>query len=301
MPAILQIRRSSSNTVVTGLRVGELAYSWAPGANKLYIGTGTSNSSNLASNISIIGGKYFTDMLDHTPGILTGNSAIIVDQNSRIDRLLTTNLEVDGVTTLSGIINLNGDIEIGGNVTFENFIANTITAVSISTDSFVTDSITINSPIQSLEVGDLTVSGTLSTDDITSQTVNVLGNLNVVGALTNIFSEELNIADNIILLNSNLANTAQPNQSAGFTINRGAQPNVSFVWDEVQDIWNLDSRSLAANTFIGDLAGNASTATKLETPVTITLANTVIGSALFDGSENISIQTRIDVLYGGTY
>lgn len=292
MGAILQIKRSSSNTHVTGLRVGELAYSWAPGADRLYIGTGTSNTSGFASTISIIGGKYFTEKLDHTPGVLTANSAIIVDSNRRIDQLIATNLNVDGVTTLSGVINLNGNIDIGGSVSFQNFSANTISANTVSTRGLTS---------QTASIGDLTVSGTLVTDDVTSQSVTILGDLSVIGALTSIFSEELNIADNIILLNSNLADTDQPTQSAGFTINRGAQPDVSLLWDEALDIWSLGSRNISANTFFGNLSGNATSASKIATPVSISLANTVIGSALFDGSQNITIQTRIDVLYGGTY
>lgn len=296
MASIIQIKRSFANTSPQSLYLGELAYSWAEGADKLYIGTGTDIGGQVASDITLIGGKYFVDKLDHTPGILTANSALIVDDNSRINRIIVTNLDADGVTNLSGTININGNIDIGGNVTFENFTANNVTARTITVDT-----ISIDNPIGALEVGDLTVTGTLQTDDVTSQTVTVLGNLNVIGALTNIFSEELNIADNIIVLNSNLANTASPTQSSGFIVNRGAQENVSFVWNETTDIWSVGSKDIEANTFFGDLDGNAATTDKLAIPITISLSNTVTGSVLFDGSQNVTIQTQVDVIHGGTY
>jgi len=296
MASIIQIKRSFANTSPQSLYLGELAYSWAEGADKLYIGTGTDVGDQVASDITLIGGKYFVDKLDHTPGILTANSALIVDDNSRINRIIVTNLDADGVTNLSGTININGNIDIGGNVTFENFTANNVTARTITVDT-----ISIDNPIGALEVGDLTVTGTFQTDDVTSQTVTVLGNLNVIGALTNIFSEELNIADNIIVLNSNLANTASPTQSSGFIVNRGAQENVSFVWNETTDLWSVGSKDIEANTFFGDLDGNAATTDKLAIPITISLSNTVTGSVLFDGSQNVTIQTQVDVIHGGTY
>lgn len=296
MSSIIQIKRSPSTVAPQTLNLGELAYSWAPGSDRLYIGTGIDQGNNVAESVTTIGGKYFVDKLDHTPGILVANSAVIVDNDGRINELTITNLDVDGTTTLSGQININGDIDIGGNVTFENFSANNVTARSISTTSF-----SVANPVSSLTVGNLTVTGTFTSDDITSQTVNVLGNLNVIGALTNIFSEELNIADNIILLNSNLADVFEPTQSSGFTVNRGSQPNVSFLWDETIDAWSVGSEDIIADTFHGNLDGNATTADRLFTPVTIALTNTVTGSVLFDGSQNVTIQTQIDVIYGGTY
>jgi hypothetical protein len=296
VPAIVQIKRSSANTQPQSLHLGALAYSWANGSDKLFIGTGSDIGGGIASNIAIIGGKYFTDKLDHLPGTLVANSAVIVDAQGRINNMLMTNLNVDGTTTLSGTISINGNLDIGGNVTFKNFTANNIVARQITVDN-----LNVSNPISSLEVDDLTVSGTFTSDDITSQTVNVLGNLNVIGALTNLFTEELNIADNIIVLNSNLSPNTQPTQSSGFTVNRGIQENVSFIWDEVIDRWSVGSKGITANTFYGRLDGNSATANTLAVPVTISLANTVTGSVLFDGSRNVTIQTQINVINGGTY
>ena len=73
MASTIRIKRSGSSGSPSSLRQGELAYSYSSGTggNKLYIGTGTEDSTGAAASIDQIGGKYFTDLLDHTPGTLT--------------------------------------------------------------------------------------------------------------------------------------------------------------------------------------------------------------------------------------
>ena len=83
MASIIRIKRSSVSGNPATLGTGELAYSaltdnGSNGGDRLYIGMGTETAGNAANHI-VIGGKYFTDMLDHTPGTLTASSAIIVD------------------------------------------------------------------------------------------------------------------------------------------------------------------------------------------------------------------------------
>jgi hypothetical protein len=73
---------------------------------------GTETSGNAVNHV-VIGGKYFTDKLDHTPGALTASSAIIVDANSKIDNLKVDNIEIDANTISS--TNANGNISIAPN------------------------------------------------------------------------------------------------------------------------------------------------------------------------------------------
>ena len=99
MSTIIQIKRNSGTTAPgTGdLVVGEMAYAYDAsndGASaKLYIEAVNSSS---AADIHIIGGKYFTDLLDHTAGTLTASSAILVDSNSKIDVLNVDNTTING-------------------------------------------------------------------------------------------------------------------------------------------------------------------------------------------------------------
>ena len=89
---ILIKRASSGGTATPGsLSQGELAYSAQ--SNKLFIGrpgTGT---------VDHVGGKVFMDMLDHTAGVLTASSAIVVDSNSKVDQLLVDSIRI-GTTCL---------------------------------------------------------------------------------------------------------------------------------------------------------------------------------------------------------
>jgi len=119
MAAAIKIKRSevAGNPAVLG--AGELAYSaltdnGTNGGDRLYIGTGTETAGNAVNHV-IIGGKYFTDKLDHVPGTLTASSAIIVDSESKLNEFFVDNLRFDG----NGIIatNLNGNITLQPNGT----------------------------------------------------------------------------------------------------------------------------------------------------------------------------------------
>ena len=115
--SIIKIKRSSTSGVPGALGQGELAYSYlagtdANGGDRLYIGTGTETSGE-AANIDVIGGKYFTEKLDHTPGILTSNSALIVDSNGKLDVINIDNITINGNAITSS--NLNGNITISPN------------------------------------------------------------------------------------------------------------------------------------------------------------------------------------------
>lgn len=113
MASIIRIKRSTVTGNPTTLAAGELAYSALTdggannGGDRLYIGIGAETNGN-AANHFVIGGKYFTDMLDQTPGTLTASSAIVVDANSKIDLLNVDNLTLNGNTISS--TDTNGNI-----------------------------------------------------------------------------------------------------------------------------------------------------------------------------------------------
>ena len=103
MAAIIKIKRSGTGGAPTSLKLGELAYSYLAGTegnggDRLYIGTGGVDGSGNANEIEVVGGVYFTDKLDHTPGTLTASSAIIVDASSKIDVLNVDNVTINGNT-----------------------------------------------------------------------------------------------------------------------------------------------------------------------------------------------------------
>lgn len=112
MASTIRIKRSGVSGNPATLAAGELAYSslsgsQANGGDRLYIGMGAETMGN-AANHFVIGGKYFTDMLDHVSGVLTANSGIIVDNDKKIDELNVDNITLNGNDISS--TNLNGNI-----------------------------------------------------------------------------------------------------------------------------------------------------------------------------------------------
>ena len=100
--SILKIKRSGATGAPSQLAQGEVAYSYlggtlVNGGDRLYIGTGT-ETAGAAANIEVIGGKYFTSKLDHTPGTLTANSAIITAANNAIDQIIIDQILIDNST-----------------------------------------------------------------------------------------------------------------------------------------------------------------------------------------------------------
>ncbi len=113
MASNILIKRSTGATAPGTITYGELAVTiggngtQANADDRLFVG-----DNNGAAQI--VGGKYFTDMLDHVAGTLTGSSAVIVDSNSKIDQWkvddidLNANVITTGTTDTDLILRANG-------------------------------------------------------------------------------------------------------------------------------------------------------------------------------------------------
>ena len=115
MATILQIKRSTGTSAPGTLKLGELAYTYGTGAqgnlgDRLFIGEGGVDGSGDANNITVIGGQYFTDQLDHVQGTLTASSALLVDSNKAIDEIFIGNS-----STVGGTLKLNEGTNNGTN------------------------------------------------------------------------------------------------------------------------------------------------------------------------------------------
>jgi len=143
---IIQIKRSDSTSAPESLEYGELAYSFS--SNNLFIGT----SSNTV--ITIAGGS-FMDYLNHTPGTLTANSAIIVDVNSNIDNLSVENFRIQSSGSDTTYIT-----EIINSITTESSVSNNqiMSAYAIKTyvDQVASSNVNITGgTIQSVTISEL--------------------------------------------------------------------------------------------------------------------------------------------------
>ena len=98
---------------------------------------------------------------------------------------------------------------------------------------------------------------------VTAAALTVSGNLTVSGTTTSINTETLTVDDNIIVLNNNV--TASPTENAGIEVERGSSTNVSLLWDEITDKWQLTNDG----TTYSDIA----TASSVATATTLSLDN----------------------------
>src|SRR5210317_722842 len=135
------LNTGSTTTAPSNLKTGELAYSYVAGTqanngDRLYIGTGT-ETNGIASSVDLIGGKYFTGLLDHVHGTTTANSALIVDGNKHVDELNigTLALEASGgsgqtVTSISTSTTLSGasDTQLVTALAVKTYIDTEVTA-----------------------------------------------------------------------------------------------------------------------------------------------------------------------------
>ena len=159
MATRIKIKRSSANPTATPSSVlgqGELAYAEGTSTytdaqsatvtsyGKLFVGKG-SETGGVAAGLDIIGGKYFTDLLDHGHGTLTANSAIIVDSAQKISRINVDHVRIDGDTISTETANqsLNFDTNGTGDYVFKGAATvgtNEFKISDGSTDRFVVDS-----------------------------------------------------------------------------------------------------------------------------------------------------------------
>ena len=115
MATVIQIKRSSAAVAPATLKLGEIAYTYGAGTqanlgDRFFIGEGGVDGNGDANNVSVIGGQYFTDMLDHVAGTLTGSSALITDANLAIDQVIIGNS-----ATVGGTIKFNEGLNNGSN------------------------------------------------------------------------------------------------------------------------------------------------------------------------------------------
>ena len=94
MASTILVKRSTGTTVPSSLEFGELGLTVGTGTqvnrgDRVFVGDNN-------TTVQVIGGKYFTDMLDHVHGVLTANSGIIVDSNSKVDRFRVDDINING-------------------------------------------------------------------------------------------------------------------------------------------------------------------------------------------------------------
>ena len=210
-------------------------------------GGGTAGAVTLALNT--------TGVAANTYGDATTIPSITVDAYGRVTNI-TTNA-VAGVSNLTfnnttGVLTLS--TADGGSYTatinLSSFDSDDISEGSNSL--FFTDTRARNAISAGTGVSYDTSTGQISLGQDVSTSANptfadltLTGDLVVQGTTTTINTQELNIADNNIVLNSDLNTT--PTQNAGIEIERGNQTNVNLRWNETTDKWQITNDGATYN------------------------------------------------------
>ena len=91
---IIKIKRSTGTAAPGSLNAGELAFTGGAGTQgnngqRLFIGDPANSNA-----VTVIGGNYFTNLMDHAHGTTTASSALIVDANKSTSEIRTAALHL---------------------------------------------------------------------------------------------------------------------------------------------------------------------------------------------------------------
>ena len=221
MATVIQIKRSSATVAPATLKLGELAYTYGTGAqnnlgDRIFIGEGGVDSNGDANNVSVIGGEYFTNMLDHVNGTLTGSSSLTADANLAIDT-----------------INVGNHLTEGGEIRFNEGTNNGTNFIGLRAPNAVTASKTFVLPDGDGTAGQfLKTDGTGNLDFVTvNQFISLVGDTGTDNYNT---SETLNflgtggmtqtVTDNTVTVTATALTNANLDGSAGITNANLANP-----------------------------------------------------------------------------
>jgi hypothetical protein len=205
---------------------GDLWYDTANNELKAYNGTAFPSAGGSANDATITltagtgltgGGAFTTDQAaNETITLTVDNTAISITESQISDLQAYLTAEADTLATVTAR---------GATTADALTITNATTSTTTTTGAFiVTGGVGIG---ENVNIGGDVI---------------VAGNLTVNGTTTTVNSNEVNIGDSIILLNSDEAGV--PSQNSGFEVERGTSANVSFIWDEAADAWDMGDNTL---------------------------------------------------------
>ena len=295
---VIQLKYSDLTDTPTSLATGEAAYSNT--SETLFIGLSDSTIVN-------VGGVFYTSQIDSATNNNTASTIVKRDASGNFSAgtitasLSGTATSADAWSTardlgLAGDATGNVSIDGSSNVTLTTTLANSgvtaatygdasnipqftvdakgrvtsVSEIAISIPSSYTDS-NVVSLLSSFGSNTITTTGAVATGDMT-----ITGNLTVTGETTYANTTTVNLGDNIITLNADIAQDAAPGVDAGIEVDRGSSANVALLWNETSDKWTftnngtdyfamadagrLDSAFTQANTGVTDAAAAQTTA-----------------------------------------
>jgi hypothetical protein len=224
---------------------GDLAYT-SPSFNGSGNITAAGTLATVNSNVGSFGSTTAIPVITvNAKGLVTGVTTSAISTSFTIAADSGSNDTVAGGETLT----------FSGGTGVATTVSNNAVTFAIGQAVGTTSNVTFNN---------VEVDGTLTSDDITSTNISVAGNATITGNLivqgttTTVNSNTVSIGDNIIVLNKD--ETGTPSQNAGIEIERGSSTNVSLLWNEGSDYWQVNdgsttSKLLTAGNFAASFTG----------------------------------------------
>ena len=199
------------------------------------------------SNVGSFGGTTaIPSFTVNAKGLITAASEVVISS--------TLDIAADSGTD-NGVLIGTDTLTVSGGTGVTTSVAGDTITIDIGQAVATTSNVTFNN---------VTVNGTLASDDITAATMTasghvvVQGNLTVNGTTTTVNSNTVAIGDSIMTLNTD--ETGTPSENAGFEIERGTSTNVSLLWNEGTDYWQISdgsttSKIMTAGNFAASFTG----------------------------------------------
>ena len=329
MAQTIQIKRTTGTGKPSSVAQGELFYAY--GSNGTYgkrLAIGHLNGGG--NTPEIIGGSFFTDMLDHTAGTLTASSAILTDASSQIDDLRIKNnggvrlYEGSGNgtshTLLKGATALAGDITytlpaapVNGNYLTTNGSGDLSwgalsTSLTIGADNGSDDVVAVGTDTLTFEGTANEIETTVSNNKINigfPTNVTISGNLTVSGTTTTVSSTTVNVADSMLALaTGNNSSDAIDIGFYGLYDTSGSQDEYSGLFrDATDEKWKLFKDNQAAPTTTVNTSGTgysvATLIANIESSAVDITGGTITGItdlAVADGGTGLSAVAKGSVL-----
>ena len=277
----------SANTITAELAGNaSTATTWQTARNLSLTGDATATLSgvNGGSNVSAALTLATVNSNVGTFGSTTAIPVVTVNAKGLVTAVSTTaistTLNILGDTGTDGVALGADTLDFEGGTGVTTAVTDNKVTFSIGQAVNTTSDVTFNN---------VSVNGTLTSDDITAANISIAGNatitgnLTVQGTTTTVNSTTVAIGDiNIVLAKD--ATTAAQADGGGITL---AGANATITYNSKTDRWNLN-KPLETTTVYANLVGNASTASTLQTARSISATGDAAWTTSFDGGSNVT-------------
>jgi len=293
---IIKIKRSTGNSAPSSLNAGELAFTGGAGTQgnngqRLFIGDPANSNA-----VTVIGGNYFTGMLDHALGTTTASSALIVDSNKSTSELRTAALYLgtSGSDTLVAATAAEINIMDGGTAATSTTLADADRVVV--NDAGVMKQVALTDFETYFEAGLDTLPNVTSVGTLTALAVdNVTINTNTISTT--------NSNGNLILAPNGTGDVEITADTLSVTATEGESATLLLAADESDDNgddWSLINSTGNTLTFNNDISGSTVAQLTLTPHATVGSSTTAIaGNATVAGTLDvtgvISPTTHVDM------